>query len=38
MVSSFEIDGDVQGMEGCEWLLDMVSSYIGNQDVEFMGN
>eukprot|EP00978_Attheya_sp_CCMP212_P021651 scaffold63513_cov35-Attheya_sp.AAC.1 len=37
MVSSLDIDGDVQDMAGGEWLLDMIGSYIRNQDVECMG-
>eukprot|EP00978_Attheya_sp_CCMP212_P031299 scaffold117776_cov44-Attheya_sp.AAC.2 len=35
---SLDIDQDVEHMAGCEWLRDMVGSYIRNQDVEGMGN
>eukprot|EP00978_Attheya_sp_CCMP212_P005470 scaffold12252_cov37-Attheya_sp.AAC.2 len=37
MVSSLDIHGDVQDMACCEGLLDMVGSYIRNQDVKGMG-
>eukprot|EP00978_Attheya_sp_CCMP212_P043854 scaffold293314_cov41-Attheya_sp.AAC.1 len=36
--SSIDDNRDVEDMAGCEWLLDMVGSYIRNQDVEGMGN
>ena len=38
MVGSIDVSRYVEDMAGCEWLLDMVDSYIRNQDIKDMGN